>query len=222
MGSFEENIKAAGEFAAFAKGFPFADQCGALMGLNGWRNYISEEADAAKIRNNGFVKEKDCFAVDCGADEYYVYLWKHICGYVFYVGSGKNNRYKSKHRNAGFARELDDGDSVVYIVARGLNEENARKIERYISGTMSVNGCMLTNNDNIVVPQKKEDFIGEAQKLLDGISTDLIIKINNSIQMILIDRNFSYDDAMAVKNFIGWFGDHYFSSGEKDIEENPT
>lgn len=64
--------------------------------------------------------------------EHYVYLWKHIDGKPFYVGSGKNGRWlnhSDRNRNSAFAEHKKRHDAFVYLVATCMSEQDARDAE---------------------------------------------------------------------------------------------
>ena len=68
---------------------------------------------------------------------YYVYAWYYVgTGEIFYIGKGKNDRYKERkiHRNRYFVNILNKyGDEVdVKILENGLTEENALLREKLL------------------------------------------------------------------------------------------
>lgn len=166
-----------------------------------------------KIAIHGYVREKKDFSVSVGNGNSYVYLWKHILGNVFYVGSGINDRYKSKNRGKEFLEELDRADVVVYFVATDMDRNMAYKLERYVSGVLSY-PIPLTNHDNRITEKNKDDFIAEIPSLLDGFDENTRKQIENAIGLILSDDDFTYRERVAANDFIDEYGSHYFSSGE--------
>ena len=166
------------------------------------------------IKYNGYVAEKTKFAIASGDDEYYVYLWKHIDGDVFYVGSGKGDRYRSKNRNDEFLRHIDKGDAVVYIVLYGVNSQTARFYERYLSGSFGMADYALSNGDNNIIRIGEDKFkrwLEDNKSILDN---ELTHKIENAIMNgILLDRDFRADHFYSIQFFREECGDTYFSGG---------
>ena len=165
------------------------------------------------IKYDGYVAAKTEYAVDCDYGEHYVYLWKHLDGDIFYVGSGKGNRYKNKFRNDIFLRHIDQGDSVVYIVLAGVDITTARFYERYISGSLGVAGYTLANGDNNVSRMGVDKF---NLWLIDNksmIENDLTRKVEDVIlAKILTDKKFDLTHIRDIEGFKKECGDNYFSS----------
>ena len=74
---------------------------------------------------------------DADKSIYYVYAWYYVStGEIFYIGKGKNDRYKERkiHRNRYFVNILNKhGDEVdVKILENGLTEENALLHEKLL------------------------------------------------------------------------------------------
>lgn len=91
--------------------------------------------------------------------EYYVYLWKHKDGEVYYVGSGKGTRATDTvARNTDFKKEYENGDSVVYYLVRDVSMSCARLVEHYVSYRLSLGGVALTNKDYNVAYMDKEQI----------------------------------------------------------------
>lgn len=87
---------------------------------------------AGNLCYNGCVNkhEYDGFASDNG--EHYVYMWKHLDGTPFYIGSGKDGRWLNRGestRNKEFTQHAGALDAIVYKVATGLSEHEARDFE---------------------------------------------------------------------------------------------
>ena len=167
------------------------------------------------MENRGFIKKKTDFSVSFDSGEAYVYLWKHMRGHIFYVGSGINGRSNQKNRTNDFLRELDRADAVLYIVADGLDRETAFKIERYISGWISMYGDYLTNKDNRVDLSDKESFCEEMNELSKEIGKEKLDAIESAVLGTSLDDKFSYCDALIPQAFIEEYGLHFFS---KDSE----
>lgn len=97
---------------------------------------------------NGYLREIEEKCVFAGEEEYYVYLWKHAWGGPFYVGSGKNNRWRTKNgRCDDFYLHLDQADAVVYKVLDGVDAKTAHLYEKYISVSLTQAGYTLANGD---------------------------------------------------------------------------
>lgn len=166
------------------------------------------------IKWNGYLKLKTEFAIHRNEGEYYVYLWKHIHGDVFYVGSGKGKRCTNKDRCNEFLKHIDKGDAVVYIVADGINLHTSRFYERYISGCLSDIGQPLTNNDNNVTVTGKNAFEKWLLRNEKVLNSDLTREIESSILgKILRDEDFCCGDFLEKEQFLAECGKNYFSSG---------
>lgn len=165
------------------------------------------------IQIDGYVEEKANFAVNCNGGEYYVYLWKHMEGDIFYVGSGKNNRYRSKHRNDEFLKHIDKGDGVIYIVLDGVDKNTALFYERYISGSLGLAGYDLTNGDNNISRMGEDKFNLWVMNNKSTIKNDLTRRVEEVVLgKILTDTNFNIRHIRAIERFKEECGDHYFSS----------
>lgn len=167
------------------------------------------------IKYDGYLKLKDCFGIRQNKGEYYVYLWKHMRGDIFYVGSGKGNRCIQKNRGIEFFKHLDKGDVIVYIVLDGTDKETARFYERYLSGCLSDIGQPLTNKDNVISRMGKDVFEGWLRDNSIRLCNTLTKDIENVVlNKILCDKDFTYDDILSKEEFLEENGDHYFSSEE--------
>lgn len=64
--------------------------------------------------------------------DYYVYCWKRdIDNNIFYIGFGKNNRYKSlKQRNRQFLEFIDTYKCHPEIIQENLTDEEAKILEK--------------------------------------------------------------------------------------------
>lgn len=166
------------------------------------------------IAENGFVKAKEKFCYNTvNGEGYYVYLWKHIRGDAFYVGSGINKRWVSlSGRNARFYTELDRGDVAVYKVVNGLTEQEARMYEKYLSVGLS-RYSKLSNSD---YPQNGEEWIDDN---IEKMSEDILTGISNTIWKINADYDFSYEDRITQEMFLKKYGNKYFSSKHSYAEE---
>jgi hypothetical protein len=166
------------------------------------------------IKFNGYVTAKTDFAIGAGEDEYYVYLWKHMDGDIFYVGSGKGERYRDKNnRQAEFYKHIDKGDAVVYVVLCGVDLKTARFYERYLSGSLSLAEFPLANRDNNVF------YIGEGrhERWLKANKSTLANELTHKIEdlilnKVLFDNDFSSSHFYEIQTFKKECGDTYFSS----------
>lgn len=165
------------------------------------------------IKYDGYVAEKDTFAVYGGDDEYYVYLWKHLDGDVFYVGSGHGERYRNKHRNVDFLRHIDKGDAVVYRILIGVDSKTARFYEKYLSGSMGLADYILSNGDNNVIHIGADKFNRWLEDNASKLDNELTRKIENAILKVLYDTDFRADHVRSIQTFREECGDAYFSSG---------
>ena len=165
------------------------------------------------IKYDGYVDMKTEFAVTCDCGEHYVYLWKHLDGDVFYVGSGKGERYKSKNRNDEFFKHIDMGDSVVYIILAGVDIKTARFYERYISGSLGLAGYDLANGDNNTNHIGEHKFNQWLKTNKSNLDTEVTHKIEEVIlRKVLLDEKFSWSHYQSIRIFKKECGDTYFSS----------
>lgn len=167
------------------------------------------------IKFNGYVALKYDFALHVGDDEYYVYLWKHMDGDIFYVGSGHGERYKTKHgRDSEFFKHIDAGDAVVYMVLCGVDLQTARFYERYLSGSLSLADFPLANRDNNVFyigADRYKRWLEDNKSTLDN---ELTHKIEDVVlNKILFDDKFPSSHFYEIQTFRKECGDTYFSSG---------
>lgn len=103
-----------------------------------WKGYLKKYSPS-------YLKDK---LSDVMQGEHYVYVWKHLNGEPFYVGSGKNDRGEAKWRkNPEFRREISKGDSVIYYLATDISEADARRIEHYVSLKLYFEAFGITNKD---------------------------------------------------------------------------
>ena len=168
------------------------------------------------IKYDGYVSFKSNFAVRLEEGDYYVYLWKHLDGDIFYVGSGHGERYKSKNRNLECLKEMDKGDSVVYMILTGVSYKTARFYERYISYNLGLAGYSLTNSDNNL---KKVGEINVKKWLKDNvatINTDLTRGIEKVIlDKIIWDTDFRASEFYSIQAFREECGNEWFSTNIK-------
>lgn len=163
------------------------------------------------IHLDGYVCEKKYeYAVQGKSGEYYVYLWKHMYGEVFYVGMGHGNRMTCKRRSHEFATHLDKGDVVVYRVLANVDQQTAREYERYITASFVQAGVKLVNRDN-----NPEKMSAENKKTCTDRESlqnaEWAKAVEDAVFKILLDSNFTARDIIAVQRFLSEYGDHYFS-----------
>lgn len=164
------------------------------------------------ISYDGFVTAKDRFAVTEANGDAYVYMWKHLVGDVFYVGSGVRERWKVKNRSASFLKEIDKGDAVVYKVLDGVDRETAFIYERYISCSLSEVGYNLCNRDNSAAGDKKKQFEAWKKKNYKELKSERCKLVEHAvIDKILLDRDFSWTVFLEQRKFLEEYGEHYFS-----------
>lgn len=161
----------------------------------------------------GYVKTKEKFAVDGGGGEHYVYLWKHIDGDIFYVGSGKKKRWTSKNgRNMRFFKEIDKGDAVVYKILQNASYEEARFYEKYLSIIIGLSGVKLTNKDNNIDIMGREKALLWVEEKIEQKDNGLTKRVENALlNGIIGDRDFGFYEAVSINGFLGKYGNDYFS-----------
>lgn len=165
------------------------------------------------IKWDGYLLKKDCFAVHRNSGNHYVYLWKHMNGDVFYVGSGTGKRCINKNRCMDFLKHLDKGDAVVYIVLDGVDKETSLFYEKYLSGCLSAIGQPLTNKDNNVNRMGNTSFDEWLHDNEERLNDSLTKSVEKTILSgIMCDKDFTYVDVLAREKFLKENGDKYFSS----------
>lgn len=102
---------------------------------------------ASRLKWNRCIKCEERKAYMAGTGDWYVYMWKHIDGTPFYVGSGKGYRWldhTQRSRSKEFIIETDKNDAIVYKVAMGLDMQEARDIEFCCIHNLTKSGYDLT------------------------------------------------------------------------------
>lgn len=190
---------------------PFGEKCRTTIGLRELSNFMSPGAIAISI--DGFVRAKDKYAVTETGGEAYVYLWKHIDGDVFYVGSGVGERWKQKYRGEQFYKEIDKGDAVVYKVLDGVDRATAFFYERYISCSLSEAGFPLCNADNLVLSDKSAERFKDWKSANEQELNSERCKAVESVILnsVLSDTDFVWTVHRDMKRFLEEYGEHYFT-----------
>lgn len=166
------------------------------------------------IYHRGYVTLKEIHAVRGDTGQHYVYLWKHINGSVFYVGSGKNDRCINKNRCCEFLKHIDAGDAVVYIVLKEVDAKTAHFYERYISYSLSEMGEPLTNKDNIIARSERNAVDRWYKENQDTIKNDFTRQVENVLMChVYGDMDFKLGELLGVQKFREQYGDTYFSDG---------
>lgn len=165
----------------------------------------------ASIMWDGYVRAKDDFSVKESEGDCYVYVWRHMFGNPFYIGSGKGDRWTQKFRNNKFLQELDKGDAVVYKVIDGIDRQIAFLYERYLSICLCRGGCILSNSDNIA----NDTNVNTIDKWLSSNYIELESKrcrnVEKAFDSIVMDRAFTCVDVMKSMKFVVDYGESYFS-----------
>lgn len=157
-----------------------------------------DNLEGGGIDHRGYLKKKDDYCLHFDDGKYYVYLWKHIRGNIFYVGKGHDDRWKHKERGEKFLQHLDKGDCVVYIIADGLKESDALKIEAIVGLSLREAGFDLVNRDKYKYHRMSDD------------TEECVCR---AVADVIRDRDFRISDSFATSNFIKKYGTDYFSSG---------
>lgn len=188
----------------------FSDKCKAIKCMKNLSAGLV--SDISPIRWDGYVAKKESYAYVQDEGDCYVYLWRHINGDPFYVGSGRKDRWTQKNRNDRFLREIDKGDAVVYKVVTGINRPLAYLYEKYISCSLSLGEFDLCNSDNIINDKSKErDFKDWMYSEKSELESERCKKIEEAVSNIMMDDNFSYSCHLETAKFLKVFGEHYFS-----------
>ncbi|MFA9559000.1 hypothetical protein ACERII_16950 [Evansella sp. AB-rgal1] len=127
---------------------------------------------------------------------YYVYEWYiKEDGRVFYIGKGKNNRYK-QDKNSFFMDVKQAFDCDVRFVEKGLTEYEALVLEEELFARRESDGHVLTNintpntsgvfgtpvdyeymtTPQVEVTRIDQEYFGIEQKKFDKISIDALLK----------------------------------------------
>lgn len=176
------------------------------------------ERKAKYIKWDGFIKKSEDYCCQAGNDNYYVYVWMHLGGEPFYVGSGKGNRWLNRKRRIEFLRHLDQGDAVVYKVLSGVDKQMSLMYERYISFCFSWIRDSLVNRDNNILylaPPQTAKNLRMCNDLEDNYFT---YEVEKSVAKIIEHNSFSRAkaiDILAIQEFRRKYGETYFSDGEK-------
>ena len=167
--------------------------------------------ETSTLAANGFCLSTDRLSPHGTGGEYYVYLWKHaLTNKVFYVGSGKGERWTTKFgRSEAFYKEIDSGDAVVYKIADCLSEKEARQYEQYASISLSLAEFKLSNRDNNVV-LKSDKSTERAIKRNDELSNAEFTKLFEDA-MINIVGDIPRVNYEIIANFKKRYGANYFS-----------
>lgn len=188
----------------------FSDKCKAVRSVRGFSSFVNYEGGS--IRWNGYVVAKEAFALNESGGDSYVYLWKHIDGDIFYVGSGKKDRWIQKFRNDSFLKEIDKGDSVVYKVLAGVDRQTAFLYERYISYSLGKAGYYLCNSDNLFHADNQQTYEKWVKCNQKELSSERCRKVENIIlSKILNDEDFKYSVHKSILGFRNEYGNDYFS-----------
>lgn len=125
-----------------------------------WARDLALRLLTDRIERSGYIETITKFSAKgdcCEEDSSYVYMWRHMFGAPFYIGSGKGNRWLAVHsRSERFARELAKGDAVVYKLVEHIDAKTAAHYERMVSLWLTVFGITLANRDNNAEYEGKE------------------------------------------------------------------
>lgn len=188
---------------------PFYDKVGAYCST-----CLSEHSHrGGLIMIDGFLRAKSGLAVTREDGRFYVYLWRHLHGPVFYIGSGTGHRWTTiSSRNEEFYKHIDKGDAVVYKIIDGVSEEVARTIEKYLSVCFWLGRCKLANKDNYVSESNKSQMKEWADAFPRGGHKDIVCAVEDVVlNKILTDGDFCHSDILDVYGFRETYGDCYFS-----------
>lgn len=197
----------------------FVDRVAEMNSMGGITRSFYVMGKLSGLSIDGYLRVDRSHTVHFNDGEAYVYLWKHKNGTVFYVGSGKNDRYRSKNRNESFLEEINKADAVIYIIADGMNTKDAREIERLVSGVFTCNGQNLCNKDNKVDPNDKEEFLF----WIDGLRAkygERMREIEDAVEHCVVFDMRDIDDYFLQYEFFDEYGRNWFTRGRKEDSES--
>lgn len=163
---------------------------------------INERYESAEARHaasnllwDRFLASKEYDGYVCGQGDYYVYMWKHIDGTPFYIGSGHGYRWKSHNNNARtreFIREVDKNDAILYKIGVGLEEKEAREIEFCCIHNLTFEGfdlAQITYNYQRLPSEKRMALQRKKyEKLLKETKAQFVIDRMRSLMFSEADR----------------------------------
>lgn len=181
--------------------------------LNKTANENDVSYGVSGLRLAGCLCRVEDMSLCVGERESDVYLWKHAWGEPFYVGSGKNDRWRVlAPRCEGFYQHIDQADAVVYRVIVGADPALARKYEKYLSFCLRLAGYPLANND-YCVDGEEETF--KAKKFIQNVESDpMTLKVKRVVYDILSTTPKSCDYRTTCR-FIETYGSDYFTRTHK-------
>lgn len=155
-GSYEEKMEAVREaYDALSE-----DQKAAFIeSTERLAEHVKLLKNASNLRWHRCIDSFPHDGVKLGDGECYVYLWMHLNGAPFYIGSGKQNRWLSVGtgaRNNLFEKATEKMDAVVYKVATGLDDQEARNIEFCLIHLLTYEGNFLA--------QRSHNYLIESEK----------------------------------------------------------
>ena len=211
MGAYE-NFRESYEKSSFVEKIKFVKE------INWFSNALGYEVDS--LYWYGYLRAIDEKCVSCDDGEYYVYLWRHVWGDPFYVGSGKNDRWLSKNgRCDDFYLHLDQGDAVVYKILKGVDSQTARLFEKYVSVNLIEAGYTLANGDNnpeYMTDAARGRRIKECEKIDDH---ELAPMVQNTILSVLNEHtkcDYRVTDAFLMKYGVDYFSRNYMGRNKRE------
>ena len=191
-----ENMTIEGAWANI-EAMPFSGKLNFYRAVNQFAN-----SQCGMVKYDGYLCADSNNCVQLGDGRYYVYVWKHNYGDIFYVGSGQGERWKVINPRCNeFYNNLDRADAIVYKVVSGLNEIDARRCERYLSVNLANAGFSLANHD-FNCEHIPTDFSTEVKDVAEKVIFDIINKEHPQ-------------ECHKTMVFLKEYGEHYFSEKYK-------
>lgn len=153
---------------------------------------------------------------------YYIYLWFNIKTFeVFYVGLGTGDRrFQTKQRNKHFKKYYEENECAVRLVKTGLQEEDARQLERklieeYNPCCNMTKGGERTNGKKISKSLTGRTHTEEHRKnVSEAIKRWHQEKIRNSKQIFVFDKELNIIKTFEAKYLLGEWLHSQFGYGK--------
>ncbi|MDK8643789.1 hypothetical protein [Niallia taxi] len=153
---------------------------------------------------------------------YYIYIWFNIdTNEIFYVGLGTGDRrFQIRQRNNLFKKYYGQNKCAVRLIKSGLQEEDARKLERVLIEELNpccnmTKGGERTNGKKISKSLTGKTHTDEHRmNVSDAIRKWHQEKIRNSKQIIVLDKDRNIIKTFEAKYLLGEWLHNEFRYGK--------